>query len=353
MAATELVVRLVSGVLLLLANGVYVMTEFAMTRLRQFDEEEVTTSRTLKLAWSMTEELEIYLTACQLGITVTSILLGVVFEPAVTELIYPITALIGLTEGQTAFFSVTVAVILIQFMHTVWGEQSPTYLGVEKPLWVASIFAPFLYGWAWAIYPVIFLGDYLAKATLALFGVSFTRSWTAEAEPAEEPSSRSELRRRIGELLSKSDRSEERREEVLNALEIETMTTESIMVPREAIHCLDRTKTVQENLSVIEAHHFNRFPLVDGELDSFIGTIYVPTLVSRLDELRDGDVDWKDLAVEAMTVSPDLPVSELVDQFQDREQELALVVEENRVLGLVTSTDAFESILGELRDPFD
>lgn len=324
-----------------------------MTRLRQFEEDEVTTSRTLKLAWSMTERLEIYLTACQLGITVTSILLGVVFEPAVTELIYPLTALIGLGEGQTAFLSVAVAVVLIQFMHTVWGEQSPTYLGVEKPIGVASIFSPLLYGWAWAIYPIIYLGDYLAKATLSLFGISFTRSWTAEPGRAEEPTSRSDLRRRIGELLGKGDRSEERRREVLNALDIETLSTESIMVPRESIRYLDRRSSAEENLRVVEESHFNRFPLVDGDLDDFVGTIYVPTLVSGLDDLRAGDLHWEDVAVETMTVSPDLPVSELVDRFQEREQELALVVSEERVRGLVTATDAFESILGELEDPFD
>lgn len=353
MPVTELAVRLLSGIFLLLANGVFVMAEFAMTRLRQYDEDEVRTSRTLKLAWSMTEELEIYLTACQLGITVTSILLGVVFEPAVTELIHPLTGLIGLAEGRTAVVSVVLAVILIQFMHTVWGEQSPTYLGVEKPLWVASVTAPFLYGWAWAIFPVIYLGDHMAKLTLALFGVSFTRSWTAEEQRTGEPTSRSDLRRRIGELLSKANRSEERRQEVLNALEIETVSAESIMVPRNSVQFFDRDLGVDENLRTVEEHRFNRFPLVDGDLDDFVGTIYVPTLLSRLDALRTGDLDWEDVAVDPMTVSPDLSVNDLVDRFQEHQQELALVVEEGRVLGLVTSTDAFESILGDLKDPFD
>ncbi|MFB6346615.1 MAG: CNNM domain-containing protein [bacterium] len=335
--------------MLLLTNGMFVTTEFAMTRLRQFDREELDGGGSLDLAWKMTEELEIYLTACQVGITITSILLGVVFEPGVTELIFPLTEVFGFSEPNTRFVSAALAVVLIQLMHTVWGEQSPTYLGVEKPLEVASVFAPVLYVWTWVSYPLIYVGDHLAKGTLGLFGISLTRSWTED----EDIEDMGDLRRQLGELLSKGELPEDRREEVINALEIEETIVEEIMIDRSQIKAINTERSVEENLELMSEERLSRFPLIDGSLDQYRGTIYVPGLIPRLTKLQEGEIQWEDVAVEMMTVSHDLPVSDLIDRFQEEQQELSLVLKANRVVGLVTSTDAFEEILGELRDPYD
>ncbi len=350
MGTVELVVRVLSGFVLLAINGLFVMTEFALTRLRQFDESELQGTSSHRLAWAMTEELEIYLTACQVGITITSILLGVVFEPGVTTIIKPFTAMFGLTPAQTALVSVVLAVALIQLMHTVWGEQSPTYLGVEKPRWVVSFGAPVVYAWTWISYPLIYVGDHLAKWTLRLFGIELSRSWTKQNGEIEDED---ELRRRMMDLLSRGGLSEERREEVVNALEMDVRTTASIMVDRDQIRYLSTENSTEQNLSILAEAHFSRLPLVGASLDDYRGTVYVPPVVPEVERLRSGEVDWEDVAVEPVTVSPDLPISELVDRFQAENQELALVVEEGTVVGLVTETDAFEAVMGELRDPFD
>lgn len=351
MGLVELLVRIISGITLLLANGMFVTAEFAMTRLRQFDRDELGDDGSLDLAWEMTEELEIYLTACQVGITVTSILLGVIFEPAVTEIIHPLTALLGLGEVNTRFISVGIAVVLIQLMHTVWGEQTPTYLGVEKPREVAAVFAPVLYGWTWISYPWIYIGDHMAKWTLELFGIPLTRSWTQDEESVEDTS---DLRRQMGELLSRGELSDERREEVLKALEIEEIATGEIMVPRDEIEAVDLSRSRSDNIDTIAETGFSRFPLIDGSLDDYRGTIYVPGILRRFREDPDDEINWTDVAVETMTVHQNVPVSELVDRFQEEKQELALVLEDGgTVVGLVTSTDAFEAIIGELRDPYD
>lgn len=350
MDTVELVVRVLSGFVLLAINGLFVMTEFAMTRLRQFDESELQETASHRLAWTMTEELEIYLTACQVGITITSILLGVVFEPGVTALVHPFTAMVGLNPSQTALVSVVLAVTVIQLLHTVWGEQSPTYLGVEKPRWVVSFGAPILYAWTWTSYPLIYVGDHLAKWTLSLFGIELSRSWTEEDGEIEDET---ELRRRMMELLSRGGLTAERREEVVNTLEMDVRTTDSIMVDRDRIRYLSTENSTEENLSVLGEAQFSRLPLVGQSLDDYRGTVYVPPVVPEIDRLRSGEIDWESVAVEPMTVPPDLPISKLVDRFQAENQELALVVTEGTVLGLVTETDAFEAVMGELRDPFD
>jgi len=182
----ELTIRLVAGVLLTAANAYFVAAEFALTRARQLPEEKYQKYRSTRLAWKMTEKLEIYLTGCQLGISTTSVLLGVVAEPAVTELMLPVTELLGLSEATTRTVSVVLAVILIQLVHKIWGEQAPTYLGVEEPVLVARFTAPGHYVFSKIFYPVIKAGDGLAKWTLRLFGFEISRSWVEAEEEGDE-----------------------------------------------------------------------------------------------------------------------------------------------------------------------
>lgn len=356
MSTLEIVIRFFAGAGLLAANGFFVMTEFAMTRIRQFPEEEMKGDKGLERAWEMTNELEIYLTSCQVGITVTSILLGVIFEPAMSAVLSPLFVAIGLGSTQTSVVAVVLAVMIIQFLHTVWGEQTPTYLGVERPKQVAKYCAGIVYVWTWFIYPAIWLGDKAAKWTLGLFDVEIERSWTKEEEAVEGPevADAADLRRHIGELLSGGTLSEERQNEVLNALEIGSLETREIMVGRDDIEALSTERSPEENFEFLRSHHRARYPLVGASLDDYLGIVYAPALYPVVDELRDGQIQWRQVAVPPLTVQPDLPVSELIDRFQEERQELALVIDDDkRVLGLVTATDAFEAVMGDLEDPYD
>lgn len=349
MSQVEAIVRFIAGIGLLGANAFFVSTEFALTRTRQFSEDEFQDSPGLRRAWEMTETLEIYLTACQLGITVTSILLGVVFEPAVTALIQPGVELIGLSSSQTHLVSIVLAVMFIQLAHTVWGEQTPTYLGVERPKIVAAWGARGVYWWATVAYPLIYFGDFLAKATLRVFGVEIERSWTA-GETVED---RGELKAQMGELLGVEILSEERRREVMNALELDDILTRDIMVPREEVAVLRTDSPMGENLMTLKQGRYSRYPLIGDDLDDFRGIIYLPGLLMVYEAWEEGRVELEDIAVEPMTVAGDLPVSELVDRFQQESQELALVKDDDKVIGLVTTTDASEAIVGDIADPFD
>jgi CBS domain containing-hemolysin-like protein len=209
-----------------------------------------------------------------------------------------------------------------------------------------------VYAWTWVAYPVIFVGDYLAKGTLHLMGITLTRSWTETSD--EEIESRAELRQHLGRLLSEGELSDERRKEVLNALDIEARSTRSIMIDRSDIRAIRVDRSVEENLDLVEEHRYSRYPLIDGNLDEFLGIIYLPALLPKVTDLQEGTASWEDIAAAPMSVPADLPISELVDRFQDERQEMAVVEDEDgTVVGLVTSTDALEAIIGELRDPFD
>lgn len=368
----ELLLRLLAGIALIGANAFFVAVEFALTRLRGLDlEPGALDDEGLRRAWALTERLEIHLTGCQLGISSTSVLLGVVAEPAVTRLVEPIVGLVGLQGGSVRAVSVAVAVVILNLVHKVWGEQAPTYLGVERPLEVARALAPALAVWSRVMRPVILLGDGAAKASLRLFGVEITRSWLAaeaDADPSEAPDrprGRRELTERIAGLLASADDvPADRRTEVLQALRIDEVEVGDIMVPESEVVWLALDDPLDEWRRRIGRAGRVRYPVLASSdaraprrLEDVAGTLYVPALFTDDGDGRPGDhVDRSGLLAPALHVSADLPVSALIDRLQDENQELALATgpdHPDRVVGLVTISDAFEVIAGDLRDPLD
>ena len=347
MPPTEVALRVAAGVGLILINAYFVAIEFGLTRLRQYPESEMDTPG-LRRAWEMTDDLEFYLTTCQVWISGTSIALGIVAEPGLAALFAPVfenTALASAGAGSLLGF------FLINMVHLTHGEQTPTYLGVERSKQVAAYGARPLYWFAWLISPLIKVGDWVAKATLGLFGVEMTGSWTEAEEEVLE--TRAELRNRLGSMMEEVELSEERREEVFNALDVDRVTVADVMTPAEEVVSLTTGASVAENLDRIRDTPHTRFPLVGDDLTDFEGIVYAPSIVSRYDELRDGDLTFAEVAAPPMTVAADASVSDAFDRFQAESQELALVIEAGEVVGLITATDAMEAVMGQLEDPLD
>lgn len=352
MAALELTLRLVGGVVLTGANAFFVVTEFALTRLPQLDPADDPPG--LDRARRLTDQLEIYLTGCQLGITTSSILLGVVAEPAFTHLFRPLFDLLGTTQAVSHAISVVTGIVLINLIHKIWGEQTPTYLGVERPRQVARYTAGALQAWTTVTYPFIMAGDGLAKGTLGMFGVEVQRSWTdEETADSEGPERIGTVRRKIAEVLSQANLSRERRSEILRAVEIERVPVAEIMVPRSEAIALSTDEALPANLQKMRDHPYNRYPLLAPDWDNVYGILYMPTVFRHLPVLEQGETGLADIAEPVVEVAADLPISDLIDRLQRQQQEMALVKERETVRGLVTSTDAFEAIAGELEDPVD
>ena len=345
MGTPEILIRLVAGVGLILANGFFVAIEFALTRARQFTEAEfVGGTPALERAWEMTQNLEIYLTTCQVGITASSIAVGIVAEPALA-------ALFASTALASAGAGAIIAFVIINLLHLTHGEQTPTYLGVERSRQVSRYGATPLYYFHTVISPIITFGDWVAKGTLKLFGVEMTGAWLETEEDAIE--SRVDLRRSLASTLEEGEIADERREEVVNAFVVGERTVEEIMVPAEDIVPLSTGDTWAENLARIRETPHTRYPLLGDDGEEFLGIVYVPAFLREVGRLEDPDHDLRDVAAPPMTLSPDTTVADAIDRFQAEGQELALVISEGEVHGLLTATDAFEAVMGELEDPMD
>ncbi|EMA16457.1 CNNM domain-containing protein [Haloarcula marismortui] len=352
MQPVEVTVRLLAGLALILANGFFVAIEFALTRARQYSESEFDEPG-LRRAWEMTDDLEIYLTSCQVGITASSIAVGIIAEPALAAIFEPYfesSVLAGVGVGGA------IAFLLINLVHLTHGEQTPTYLGVERAKFVCRYGATPLYYFAWVISPIIKVGDGVAKWTLGLFGVEMSGAWLeAEVDSIE---SRAELRNELGSVLDRGDVSDERREEVLSAFRVGDREVNEVMVPREDIVALSPTDDDATNAERIAETPHTRYPLVGEALEEFLGIVYIPALVDeREEQAGDGGlldrIDLEAVASPPMTMSPDTTVSDAIDQFQAERQELAFVLEDGDVVGLVTVTDLLEEVVGDIQDPMD
>ena len=349
MTPIELGLRLIAGLALILTNGFFVAIEFALTRARQFSKREfIDGNAALERAWEMTQNLEIYLTTCQVGITASSIAVGIVAEPALAALFEPYftdTPLASIGAGALIAFGI------INLLHLTHGEQTPTYLGVERSRLVCRYGAAPLYWFNRLISPLITLGDWIAKATLKMFGIEMTGAWLETEEDVLE--SRAQLRTRLNSLLEEGELPEERREEVLSALDVGELPIDDIIVPADDIVALSTTSAPEENFERIRNTPHTRFPLVGETLTDFEGTVYAPSIIDHFEDLRSGELSFAAIATPPMTMAAETNASDAFDQFQAEEQELALVLEDGEAVGLLTATDVLESVMGELEDPID
>jgi len=235
-------------------------------------------------------------------------------------------------------------------VHLTHGEQTPTYLGVERSKQVAEYGAGPLYWSAWLISPLIRFGDWVAKATLRLFGVEMTGAWTETGEVLE---TRAQLRTRLGSMMEKIELPEERRQEVLNALAVDEIPVSEIMTPADDIVSLSTAASVEENFDRISDTPHSRFPLFGADRTEIEGVVYAPSVVTHFAELTGGSLTFADIAAPPMTVAADASVSDAYDRFQAEHQELAVVIHDGEVVGLLTATDAMEAVMGQLEDPLD
>jgi CBS domain containing-hemolysin-like protein len=349
MNGLEVTLRLVAGVALILANGFFVAIEFALTRARQFTRDEfIGGDPSLERAWDMTGNLELYLTTCQVGITASSIAVGIVAEPALAAIFEPVfqnTVLASIGGGAVLAF------LIINLVHLTHGEQTPTYLGVERSRFVCRYGATPLYWFYRVISPIITLGDGVAKWTLRLFGVEMTGAWLETEEDVIE--TRADLRNRLHSVLGEGELEDDRREEIMNALYIDRIAIGDVMVDIDDIVALSTTDDFQTNIDVMTETPHVRYPLFGESKADFRGIVYLPEVFRDLEDLRSGEDTLEDVAHPTLTFDESLPVSEAIDRFQEERQELALVTEDDDVVGLVTVTDALEVIAGQVEDPID
>ncbi len=336
------------AVLLVILNGFFVAAEFALVKVRlsQIDGLIAAGKPFAKTAKWLAERLDASLSACQLGITMASLALGWVGEPAFAHLVEPLFHLMGIeSEYALHAMSFIVAFSAITTLHLVIGEQAPKIFAIHRPeqmiLWCA---APMKFFYV-ILYPFVVVLNRTTSWLLRRLGLDTANS---HGDPHTEEELRLLLRE--SHMHGTVSRSEHK---LINAVfEFDDMICRRVMVPRNEVIFFDVNQTVGDCLEIAKKTKHTRYPLCDGSLDNVLGVIHMKDLLG----ISAAEEDFKVASVKRPVhkVPENIPISQLLRHFQATHQLLAFVVDEyGTVIGIATLENVLESIVGPVDDEFD
>lgn len=347
MSDWSVLVRILVAMLLVGINGFFVAAEFSLVKIRISRIDQLVAAKRLfsKTARWLAERLEQSLSACQLGITMASLALGYVGEPAFEHLLAPLLPEIGITS-ETAIKAIAfiVSFTVITSLHLVIGEQAPKIFAIRQPenllLWCA---VP-LKGFYLLTYPLMTALSASTDSLLRLLGLG-------EVGEHDIPYTEQEIRALLREahIHGNLTRSEHR---LIDAVfEFDDMVCRRIMVPRGEIEFIDINEDVQQSLDMVRRTKHTRYPVCDGSLDEVLGVIHVKDMVGRQ---IDASFDFRSIMRPPKKVPENMPISKLLRHFQGTHQLLAFVIDEyGTVIGVVTLENVLEEIIGDVADEFD
>ncbi|NNE94331.1 MAG: HlyC/CorC family transporter [Verrucomicrobiales bacterium] len=334
--------------LLILLNGFFVATEFAFVKIRdsQLDPSIEKGSGGAKLARHILGKMDSYLSACQLGITISSIVLGTVSVPFLYGVVEHYLSPFELDPRAITALSWILAVSIVTVLHVVIGEQMPKVLAIRKALRASVVCSrPLHWFYLFLRWPVWILNWCASFLLRVIFKID-------PADTGEGSDFSADELRVLFEETGKTDEVTEREQEILiNALELNALTVRDIITPRQEVVCLDINKSFEENMEVALESKHTRFPLVDGHLDRTVGLIHIKDLIGQM---QNGTPDLKELSREMLIVPELVPLDKMLTRFQKDSAHMALVVDEyGGSLGLVMLDDVLDQIVGDIQDEFD
>ena len=335
------------AVLLVLLNGFFVGAEFALVKVRDSRIRELVRQRRpfAKTALWLSERLESSLSACQLGITMASLGLGWIGEPAFARLLDPVFRRLGI-QSEAAIHSVSflIAFTFITALHLVIGEQAPKIFAIRRAEAMLLRCAAPLKWFCLLTYPLMAALNAATSLVLKMLGLR-------TGADQEAPHSEQEIRALLYDAHTRGSltRSEHR---LLNAVfEFDDMICRHIMLPRSDVEFFDINDSVAECVALARRTKHTRYPVCDGSLDEVLGVVHVKDLVGvNVTE----SFDWKSIMRPPRKVPENLPISKLLRHFQASHQLLAFVIDEyGTVIGVVTLENVLEQIIGDVEDEFD
>jgi len=333
-----------------LLNGFFVAAEFAIikVRLSQIEQSSNQNNLSARTAKRILNNLDSYLSACQVGITFASLALGWVGEPYIaTFLEEEIFSKIGV-QSPTLLHSISfgVAFSIITYLHIVLGEMAPKSVAIrlaEKTTLLIAVPLDIFYK---MFKPFIGLLNHSALFFLKLFGVS--------SDSIKEAAHTNEELKYIFAKSAKSGQLSGRGAEIMeNVLTLQHKTARQIMIPRTAVVLLSTTHTFIENLAVTQENRHTRYPLCDGDLDHIIGVVHIKDVLAATSR-QDKDLRMTKLKRDVIFYPETIPLYTLLREFQSTKLHMAILIDEyGGTTGIVTFEDVLEELVGEIYDEFD
>lgn len=337
---------LVLGLLLVLLNGFFVAAEFALVKVRptQLQPLLASDSKRGKLANNMVVHLDAYLSACQLGITLASLALGWIGEPAFAWIVEPVVSLFpGTTEATVHQISIGVSFLVITMLHIVLGEMAPKTMAIRRPVATSLWIAVPLWLFYRASFPLIWILNAASNQLLRLVGLEPVGGHSGGV------SDEAELRRML-DATGRDRLSDQKRELLDNVFELSERIVRQAMVPRNEVVFLNTEQSMERNLRRARESGHTRFPLCDGDLDHVVGLVHIK------DIFRAVPVPESLLEVKReITLVPEtLTLDRLLRRLRLEHVQMSAVLDEHGgISGIVTMENVVEEIVGDIQDEFD
>lgn len=334
------------ALLLVLLNGFFVAAEFAMVKVRSTRLETLQEQGGLLARWaySIVQNLNGYLSACQLGITLASLGLGWVGEPAFAAAIRPLLEEFQLTERAISGIAFAAAFTVITVLHLVLGELVPKQLAIQTAERILLAVAAPMRLFYWTFFPFMWALNAMTNALVRLFGF---RSAHDESHTEEE------IRLIVEDSYEVGSLSPRKASLLENIFEFNRRTARQIMVPRQDIVYLEISKPTKDNLAIAKESGHTRFPICKGDLDHVVGLINVKDVIWELED-SDNLINLYDLKRPVLFVPETVTSDQLLREFQTKKIHMAIVVNEfGSTSGLVSMEDVIEELVGEIQDEFD
>lgn len=336
-------VSLLLVIFFLLMNAFFVVAEFSLVRIRKSQIDIAVEAKKPGAAYAkiVAENVNAYLSACQLGITLASLALGWLGEPAVSQLIHPLFAAFGLPDAVISAIAVAIGFIIITALHIVVGELIPKSLAIfstEK----YALFTAAPLAWFYKItFPVMWLFNSITNGVMRLTGHDVSKEHDAYTNE--------ELRMLVEESAESGYVAPEQSAYVSNIFDLGDKDAEAIMTPRTELICLDIEDSLEENLRLVMQYKYTRYPVIRDNKDNILGFLHIKDLYT----LPQGST-MEDLNIRTMQAVPSgISVGKLLQMLQDNQTKIVVVVDEyGGTAGIVTMSDIMDEIVGQFTDEY-
>lgn len=335
--------------ILIALTGFFVATEFAIVKIRSTRIDQLVSegNKNAIAAKTVISNLDEYLSACQLGITITALGLGWLGEETIAHILHPVFEQFNFSESVATVTSVSIAFAIITFLHVVVGELAPKTLAIQKAEAVALLFAKPVILFYKLMYPIIKTLNGSARLLTGLFGLE--RISENEIAHTEE-----ELRMILSESYKSGEINQSEYKYVNNIFEFNDRIAKEIMVPRTEMVGFEKDLVIEEFISTATEENYTRYPIYEGDKDHIIGMINMKEVLTDFVKKRNMNEPIMKYSRPVIKVMESMPIHDLLLKMQKERVHMAILVDEyGGTAGLVTVEDIIEEIVGDIRDEFD
>jgi len=341
------------AIFLVLLNGYFVAAEFALVKLRQTRVKAIAKVHGLRgrILMRVHSQMDAYLSACQLGITLASLGLGWVGEPAFAKLLEGAFTAAGIESPRLIVgLAFACAFFTISFLHIVIGELAPKSLAIRMPEAVAIWTAAPLYGFYWSMYPAIWALQTSANKVLSWVGL-------VDSANHNEQYSVDELKLILRGSRATNKFTGAEWNILAHTLDFSELEVADLMRPFREVVTLSANESLEQNLAAIDRHRFSRYPYIDAD-GQVAGILHLKDLFllqqkNAQQKKVNGFADWAELVRPVQYVAPDLPAPELFRRFRQGVPHFAIVGYKGEPpQGFITLDNMLGALVGEIRDEF-